>query len=972
MSNQMTTTDSAAALPREYKDTLFLPDTEFPMKAGLPKAEPEWLSWWEKIGFYQRLRATAKGRPMFIFHDGPPYANGNIHLGTGMNKILKDFVVRSQGMLGKDVPYVHGWDCHGLPIEWKVEEKYRKEGKDKDQVPLIEFRKECRDFANHWLNIQRGEFKRLGGTGDWDNPYTTMTPAAETIIIGEIQKFVMNGALYRGSKPVMWSVIEKTALAEAEVEYQEKVSTTIFVKFPVKVTTDAGVANASVVIWTTTPWTIPGNRAIAYSPKIGYGLYRVDEALEGANCKPGELLVLADTLAGKVLEAGKITASRVGDIDPGTISTVHHPFHGKGYDFDVPMLPGDHVTDDTGTGFVHTAPGHGEEDYVLWIEQRNNPVIKANPEIPHTVSEDGSFYPHVPLFAGKKVLQDQGKDVGKDGDANGAVIGELVKAGALLAKGKLRHDYPHSWRSKAPVIFRNTPQWFIAMDKPIAEHGGKTLRELALKAIDDTQFVPAQGRNRLRSMVEKRPDWVISRQRAWGVPIPIFVRKEDGEILRDADVNARVRDAVAKGGTDVWFTSDPQEFLGQKYKAADYERIDDIIDVWFESGSTHASVIEKQYGWPADLYLEGSDQHRGWFQSSLLEGCGTRGRAPFKTVLTHGFVLDEKGYKQSKSLGNTVEPQKVAEQNGIEIMRIWAASSDFTEDLRLGNEILKANVETYRKLRNTMRYILANLKDWKDEERVAVKDMPELERWVLHRLSEIDQVVRTGYAAYDFNRVFSTVFNFCTTDLSAVYFDIRKDTLYCDAPSSLRRRASRTVLDHLFSYLTAWLAPVMVFTMEEVWRTRNKGEFDSVHLRQFPVVPADWANKALADKWLRVRELRRVVTGALEIARREKVIGASLEAAPTLYLSNPADVALLKDLDLAETTITSAAHVSGNAAPDGAFKLEDVQGAAVSFAKADGTKCARCWKILPEVGKSVAHTHLCLRCEAAVGEHDRK
>ncbi|MEQ1754999.1 MAG: isoleucine--tRNA ligase [Micropepsaceae bacterium] len=966
----MTTTDSAAATPREYKDTLFLPDTEFPMKAGLPKAEPEWLAWWDKIGFYKRLRETAKGRPMFIFHDGPPYANGNIHLGTGMNKILKDFVVRSQGMLGRDVPYIHGWDCHGLPIEWKVEEKYRKAGQDKDQVPLIEFRKECREFANHWLNIQRGEFKRLGGTGDWDNPYTTMNPAAEAIIVGEIQKFVMNGAMYRGSKPVMWSVVEKTALAEAEVEYHEKVSSTIFVKFPVRVESVQGkpadVANAKVVIWTTTPWTIPGNRAICYSPKISYGLFRVTAVAEGATTPVGELLILADTLAENARGAAKIESwERVCDVDPAGL-VCSHPFHDRGYDFPVPLFAGDHVIDDTGTGFVHTAPGHGEEDFEIWmLNPKWHP--SEGPPIPFTVSEDGSFYPHVPIFAGKKVLTADGKD----GDANGAVIGELVKAGALLAKGKLRHDYPHSWRSKAPVIFRNTPQWFIAMDRPIANLGGKTLRELALKAIDDTNFVPAQGRNRLRAMVEKRPDWVISRQRAWGVPIPIFVAKDGGEILRDAEVNARVVDAVAKGGTDVWFTTEPQEFLGNKYKAADFDRIDDIIDVWFESGSTHAFVIEKQYGWPADLYLEGSDQHRGWFQSSLLEGCGTRGRAPFKTVLTHGFVLDEKGYKQSKSLGNTVEPQKVAEQNGIEIMRIWAASSDFTEDLRLGNEILKANVETYRKLRNTMRYILANLKDWKDDERVAVKDMPELERWILHRLSEIDQVVRNGYAAFDFNRVFSTVFNFCTTDLSAVYFDIRKDTLYCDATSSVRRRAARTVLDHLFSHLTAWLAPVMVFTMEEVWRSRHKGEHDSVHLRTFPQVPAEWSNKALADKWQRIRELRRVVTGALEIARREKVIGASLEAAPTLYAA-ATDVTLLKDLDLAEISITSAAHISGTEASQGAFRIEEVAGVAVAFAKADGTKCARCWKVLPEVGKSKAHPHLCLRCEGAVTEHDRK
>lgn len=968
---------------RDYRATLFLPVTDFPMKAGLPEAEPKWLKRWEETGLYQRLRNQSKGRPLFVLHDGPPYANGDIHIGTALNKILKDFVVRSRQMAGFDAPYVPGWDCHGLPIEWKIEEEYRAKGKSKDEVPVNELRAQCRAFASNWIGVQREQFRRLGGMGDWMAPYTTMAYAAEAQIARELHKFAMNGLLYRGSRPVMWSPVEKTALAEAEVEYHEKSSPQIYVKFPVAevreiVTAETeegwretgvcgapeklpnlGFDGASVVIWTTTPWTIPGNRAIAYSRDIPYGLYEVTEVQEGAFAKTGERLVLANALAAPTAAFAKIALKLLRNINPREISHCRHPLHGQGYDFLVPLLPGAHVTADTGTGFVHTAPSHGEDDFELGRQH--------DLEIPFLVAPDGSFLPNVPLFAGKKILTPEGKD----GDANGAVIRELIAAGALIAKGTIRHSYPHSWRSKAPVIFRATAQWFAAIDKPFLGSNGSTLRGLALGAIAATRWYPRAGENRIGAMVKDRPDWVLSRQRAWGVPIAVFVHKKTGELLRDEAVNARIADAFEKEGSDAWFSSEPARFLGEHHPD-DYEQVTDILDVWFDSGSTHSFVVEKPIdpAWPqkdhADLYLEGSDQHRGWFQSSLLESCGTRGRAPYDAVLTHGFVLDEQGRKMSKSLGNVVAPQKIAQQNGAEILRLWVASSDFTEDLRIGPEIIKAAVDSYRRLRNTIRFMLANLEGFEDSERVAPADMPEIERFVLARLAALDAEVRAGYAEFDFTRVFSTLFNFATTDLSAFYFDIRKDVLYCDARTSLRRRAARTVIDALFTRLVVWLAPVLCFTMEEAWTTRY-GADTSVHLETFLPPGEDWENEALLAKWNRVRALRRVVTGALEIARRDKVIGASLEASPTLYVEEEGDVALFDTVPLPDIAITSGAKIVHGKAPDGAFGLADVPGAGVVFALAEGTKCARCWMVLEEVGSHASHPDLCNRCTDAVG-----
>ncbi len=956
----------ATAPARDYRATLFLPSTEFPMKAGLPAAEPNWLARWAQMDLYGKMRKAAKGRELFILHDGPPYANGEIHSGTGLNKILKDFVVRSQGMLGKDAPYIPGWDCHGLPIEWKIEEKYRAAGKSKDDVPISELRRECRQFAEHWIDVQREQFKRLGCIGLWDKPYTTMDYRAEAVIVSELYKFVSGDLLYRGFRPVMWSPVEKTALAEAEVEYHEKTSPTIYVKFPTKSDNYAlpsgewiKVPNMSVVIWTTTPWTIPGNRAIAYSETMDYGLYEVTEANEGAFAEVGDHLLLADALADQVAQHAKIQLARRHDFNPAA-SVCRHPLDGQGYNFDVPLLPGEHVTADTGTGFVHTAPGHGEEDFELGRTH--------NLEIPKTVDEEGKFYDTVPLFAGKYILSRDGK---KDGDANGAVIEELKKANALLAKGSLRHQYPHSWRSKAPVIFRATPQWFAAIDKPMPKFGGDTLRQRAMQAIRDTKWYPKSGQNRMGSMVETRPDWVLSRQRAWGVPIAIFVNKKTAEILNDEKVNARIVEAFKTEGADAWFASPASRFLGSEYNPDDYEQVRDILDVWFDSGSTHVFTVENpiEPEWPradhADLYLEGSDQHRGWFQSSLLESCGTRGRAPYDAVLTHGFVLDEQGHKMSKSLGNTLLPQVIADKNGADILRLWAASSDFTEDLRIGQDIIKANVDAYRRLRNTIRFMLANLSGFEESERIAYAEMPELERFMLAKLAELDTLVQNGYKQYDFNRVFTTLFAFCTNELSAFYFDIRKDVLYCDRAGSARRRAARTVIDEIFRRVVTWLAPILCFTMEEAWLLRFPRD-ESVHLHTFFEVPREWANPALMEKWERIRDLRRVVTGALEIARRDKVIGASLEAAPVLFVTEKKDADLFAGIDLAEIAITSAAHVSTIAAPADAFTLPEIPGAAAVFHHAQGDKCARCWMILPEVTQNPAHPDLCNRCADAV------
>lgn len=928
-------------MTQDYRPTIFLPKTDFPMKGDLPKREPEILHRWENMDLYGLMMKQAEGRELFILHDGPPFANGNIHLGHAINKILKDVVNKSQYKMGKSTPFVPGWDCHGLPIEAKIEEKHREQGVQKENIPTIQFRQECREFASHWVDVQREQFKRLGVTGDWDDPYTTMSYEAEADIVRLLGIFLMNGTLYRGVKPVMWSVVEKTALAEMEIEYADHESISLYVRFPIIETPFNALKGGSAVIWTTTGWTLPGNRAIAYGPDLDYVVLRVEAVTEDALAQVGEVLLLAEGLKESFEAEVGITKSTVlGQLKGHELkgTHAHHPFHGEGYDFDVPLLPGEHVTLEAGTGLVHTAPGHGVEDFA---------VGKAfNLEIPETVAEDGLFYDHVPLFAGKHVYK-----VGPE------IVEKLQEKRALLKQGKIIHSYPHSWRSKKPLIFRTTPQWFVDIDK-------KGLRTTALEAISTVRWIPETTKNRIQAMIESRPDWGLSRQRTWGIPLPLFVNKTTGDVLRDHEVMDRITKAFKEEGSDVWYTADPAHFLGDKYDPKDYEQIHDILDVWFESGSTQSFVLHlrPELRWPADLYLEGSDQHRGWFQSSLLVSCGTVHAAPYKQVMTHGFVVDEQGHKMSKSRGDAVSPHTITSTLGADLLRLWVVGSDFHEDLRVGPEILKRQQDIYRRYRNTLRYLLGALDGFSEEEKIEYDLMPELERWVLHRLYELDQKVRKTSDSYEFQALYAEIHNFCAIDLSALYFDIRKDSLYCDDVKDLKRRATRTVMDIVFDCLTKWLAPVLCFTAEEAWLSRygDQQETESVHLQTFPELPFVWDAPALAKKYEGLRGIRKVMTGALEVARASKEIGSSLQANIRIFL-DPSLRTFIKDVDLAELSITSGVEISEGKVPENAITMVDSPGIGVEVMLASGHKCERCWRVLPEV-----KTDLCHRCTKVV------
>ncbi len=893
------------------KSQINLPKTAFSMKANLPTREPEILKFWQNINLYDELRKSRKGEEKFVLHDGPPYANGNIHMGTALNKILKDIIVRFHQMDGKDSVYVPGWDCHGLPIEWKIEEQYKKNKKNKNEVPIVEFRKECRAFAEKWIDIHKDQFKRLGVVGDWDNYYSTMSFDAEAQIVRELSKFLKEGSLYRGFKPVLWSTVEKTALADAEVEYQDHKSDTIYASFQVKSSNIKELNDSEIVIWTTTPWTIPANKALAYNERLDYLLIEVNDDGDFENKK----IVIADALIDSVIKDAKIQSFKKlkkfkGKDLKGTIC--NHPFLKLGYEYDIPMLEARFVTTEQGTGIVHCAPSHGPDDFNLCM----NNGIKAI----ETVDGDGRYTKNVALFEGIHIFK-----------SNSIVIEKLKDQKKLLSSGELVHSYPHSWRSKAPLVHRATPQWFISMDS-------HKLRNKALKAIDETTFYPNKGKERLKSMIETRPDWCVSRQRVWGVPLPIFINKKTSEILVDDEVFDNIAKIYEKEGSDCWFSDDPQKFLGKKYKAVDFEKLSDIVEVWFDSGSTHSFVLEKRKDlkWPASMYLEGSDQHRGWFHSSLLESCGTRDRAPFETILSHGFVVDGKGLKMSKSLGNVIAPEDILKQYGADILRIWVASSDYAEDLRIDYSILDQHAESYRKIRNTFRYLLGNLNDNFEQinlEKIKIDHLPELEQFMLHKVYNLNSKFNKYFKDYDFHNLYKELLNFCTVDLSAFYFDIRKDTLYCDPINSEKRKSTLILLNVILNSLIRWFAPILSFTTEEIYQLISKNK-KSVHLEKFLNFPEKFKNNGLNSKWEQLIKIRDICNLSIEQKRASKDIGSSLEAALIVKLNNE-NQKFLKNIDLSELCITSSAKIENI----------DTSEIIVETNKATGEKCPVCWKI---------------------------
>jgi len=906
------------------KENINLPKTSFSMKANLPNKEPKILENWKKLNLYKKLRESRKGKEKFVLHDGPPYANGHIHMGTALNKILKDMITRFHQMDGKDSVYVPGWDCHGLPIEWKIEEQYKKNKKNKDEVPIKDFRLECREFANKWINVHIKEFTRLGVEGDWENYYSTMSYDAEAQIVRELGKFLLDGSLYRGFRPVLWSTVEKTALADAEVEYKDHTSNTIYTSFEIKKTDKNFLKGGHVIIWTTTPWTIPANRALAYSSKIKYSVIKIGKDSENFQNKN---IIIASELIKKVSEECnikdfKILKEFMGNEFDNTICC--HPLINLGYDYDVPMLEGDFITLDQGTGIVHAAPSHGPDDFNL--------CLKHGLKAPDTLNDAGIYSKAIPFFSGKHIFK-----------ADDLIIAKLSESKSLLSSGKLQHSFPHSWRSKAPLVYRATPQWFISMDK-------KDLRKKALKAINETLFYPAKGKDRIRSMIETRPDWCISRQRIWGVPLPLFVSKKTKEPLRDLEVIENIAKIYEREGSDCWFIDDPQKFLGKKYKKEDYVKSNDIVEVWFDSGATHSYVLEKRKDliWPASMYLEGSDQHRGWFHTSLLESCGTRGRAPFNSILTHGFVVDGKGLKMSKSTGNIIAPEDILKKYGADILRAWVAASDYSEDLRLDYSILEQHAESYRKIRNTFRFLLGNLRDQKinlDLNSKEIEKWPELERFMLHQIFILNKSFKKHFAEYNFHKLYKVLLNFCSLDLSAFYFDIRKDTLYCDEIKSHKRQICINLLSLTLDTLLKWFAPILSFTTEEIFQILNKDNNLSIHLETFPNIPAKWENAKLFQKWDKLKTVRNVVNAAIEVKRASKEIGSSLEADIKVYLDKEY-LEVSSGVDLSEYFITSKAEVKPMTEDNNFFKLKDIENVKVLVKRAKGEKCSRCWKIL--------------------------